>query len=78
MGRGGKLREGSMEQQANRRKRSPGAFGGEWPVANGRTGAGEAPGGGPGEAVASWGERGWGVNEGNRLGCPHPDPFDPG
>jgi hypothetical protein len=45
---------------------------------NGESRAGEAPDGDPGEAAASWGERGWGVNEGNRLGCPHPDPFDPG
>jgi hypothetical protein len=30
------------------------------------------------EAATSWGERGWGVNEGNRQGCPHPDPLDPG
>jgi hypothetical protein len=46
--------------------------------ANGRSGAREAPGGDLGEAATSWGEEGWGVNEGNRLGCPHPDPFYPG
>jgi hypothetical protein len=45
---------------------------------NGGFEAGEAPDGDLGEAAASWGEEGWGVYEGNRLGCPHPDPFDPG
>jgi hypothetical protein len=45
---------------------------------NGGSGAGEAPGGDLGEAAASLGRRRVGVNEGNRLGCPHLDPLTQG